>query len=99
VIIINDKLFISSKGEFSETWNVIFYVLASIMDLLVLLNDVQILEFINKEAEVLTKIKKELSNNSPNIPNTALGSYTNYLSLYDLVKCYKFKAESMTSIN
>lgn len=101
IIIINDRLFICDQlGEnYSESWNTIFYILASMMDCLVMLNDWQLLRFIRREQPALEKVKEELRTNSTNISNTAVGKYSVYLSIFEIVKHCKFRARSQTSIS
>lgn len=69
------------------------------MDLLVALNDAQILRFLKKEELTLGVIKQQLTENRAEITGTALGGYTNYLSVSSLIKMYKFCTRSMTSIS
>jgi hypothetical protein len=101
VIIANDKQFITTAANtpYSDSWNVIFYIIASLLDFLVVLNDVQILRFLGRDAHNVGRVRTELESNSTSISNTALGAYTNYLSLYDLIKCFKLKAKSLVSIS
>jgi hypothetical protein len=48
VIFVNEEAFICAAEERCDGWTIIFYILASLMDLLVVLNDSQILRFLQK---------------------------------------------------
>lgn len=49
LIFINEETFLCpSRNANSDSWSVIFYILASLMDFLVVLNDAQILRFLKK---------------------------------------------------
>jgi hypothetical protein len=69
------------------------------MDFLVVLNDVQMLRFLKKECLTLKEVKLQLTQNSPNISNTALGHYSTYMSISSIILAYKFRARAATSIS
>lgn len=69
------------------------------MDCLVMLNDWQIKRYLRREEPALDKVKKELASNNHDIPETAIGKYTIYLSIHQIIRNYKFRAKSMASIS
>jgi hypothetical protein len=76
-----------------------FYILAFLLDFLVVLNDVQILRFLKKECLTLKEVKLQLTQNSPNISNTALGHHSTYMSISSIILAYKFRAQPAISIS
>ena len=44
-------------------------------------------------------IKNDLLFNNPIVTETQIGSYTYYLSIYDIIKKYKYKSQSSISIS
>lgn len=100
VIIYNDKIFIGTqlKTDYSDSWSIILYIIASLLDLLIVMNDVQLLRFLRRERPYLDTVKKELSGNAETISNTMAGSYRNYLSIYDMIKAFKYHGKFFTSI-
>jgi len=48
VIFLNEEAFVCIEKDRCDGWTIIFYILASLMDLLVVLNDSQILRFLTK---------------------------------------------------
>lgn len=44
-------------------------------------------------------IKNDLLFNNPVVTETQIGSYTYYLSIYDIIKKYKYKSQSSISIS
>lgn len=94
-----DRLLCSNQDGSCDGWSIIFYILASLMDLLVVLNDAQILRFLKKEGLTLGVVKQQLMENRTEITATALGPHTIYLSVSSIIMAYKFRSRSMTSIS
>jgi hypothetical protein len=54
------------NDQATDSWNLIFYILISMMDFLTILNDFQMLKLIKKESVHLDRIKADLANNFNN---------------------------------
>lgn len=99
IFLYEDRFLCSNQDASCDGWSIIFYILASLMDLLVVLNDAQILRFLKKEGLTLSVVKQQLLENRGEITGTALGGYTIYLSVSSLIKACKFRSRSMNSIS
>lgn len=73
--------------------------MASLMDFLVIMNNTQMLKFLKYEAFRLLEIRNELFINSSEIPSTAIGPYTHYMSIYSIVTAYKLSSRLAVSIS
>jgi hypothetical protein len=100
VVFMNEEAFLCSQQDTQcDGWSIIFYILASLMDLLVVLNEAQILRFLKKEGRMLETVKQQLAEGRQEVSGTALGPYNNYLSVSSMIKVYKLQPRSMTSIS
>jgi hypothetical protein len=68
-------------------------------DCVSILNDVITLHSFKKDQHTLENVKVGLANNADNIPNTQLGSYTAYLSIYTILSNYRYRSVNTNSIS
>ena len=100
IFIFQEHFIITNRqSNFPDSWSIIFYVIACMMDFTAILNDTTMLKLLKKDEEKLRKAKEDLQNKVEVQITTNIGTYTSYLSIYQVLYNFKYKTFPSVSIS